>query len=77
MLVYGPITAELVAMSPHPLAECTVLDAGAGNRSGQLRAGCPARSSITMDLSTGDCREGCCKADVTATRPGPFLLQPR
>lgn len=29
-LVYGPIAAEVVAMSPHPLAGRTVLDAGAG-----------------------------------------------
>lgn len=29
-LVYGPIAAELVAMSPRPLAGRTVLDAGAG-----------------------------------------------
>jgi ubiquinone/menaquinone biosynthesis C-methylase UbiE len=29
-LVYGPIAAELVAMSPHPLAGRTMLDAGAG-----------------------------------------------
>jgi hypothetical protein len=28
-LVYGPIAAELVAMSPHPLEGRTVLDAGA------------------------------------------------
>jgi Bacterial regulatory proteins, luxR family len=30
-LVYGPITAELIALSPHPLADHTVLDAGAGS----------------------------------------------
>jgi len=30
-LVYGPIVAELIALSPHPLAGHTVLDAGAGS----------------------------------------------
>jgi len=29
-LVYGPIAAELIALSPHPLADHIVLDAGAG-----------------------------------------------
>jgi SAM-dependent methyltransferase len=31
-LVHGPIAAELIALSPHPLAGHTVLDAGAGTR---------------------------------------------
>jgi len=29
-LVHGPIAAEFTALSPHPLADHTVLDAGAG-----------------------------------------------
>ena len=29
-LVYGPIAAELITLSPHPLAGHTVLDAEAG-----------------------------------------------
>ena len=29
-LVYRPIAAELIALSPHPLADHIVLDAGAG-----------------------------------------------
>jgi hypothetical protein len=29
-LVYGPIAAELIALSPYPLADHIVLDAGAG-----------------------------------------------
>jgi hypothetical protein len=29
-LVYGPIAAELITLSPHPLADHTVLDAEAG-----------------------------------------------
>ena len=30
-LVYGPIAAELVGSSPHPLADRIVLDAGVAN----------------------------------------------
>jgi predicted RNA methylase len=29
-LIYAPITAELVSTCPHPLADRTVLDVGAG-----------------------------------------------
>ena len=51
-LVYGPIAAELVAMSPHPLTGRTVLDAGAGT--GAVSAVLVARHAhpIAMDLSS-------------------------
>lgn len=51
MLVYGPIAAELVAMSPHPLAGRTVLDAGAGT--GAVSSALTARHArpVAMDLS--------------------------
>ena len=41
-LVYGPIAAELVAMSPHSLAGRTVLDAGAGTGAANGGQGRPA-----------------------------------
>jgi hypothetical protein len=40
-LVYGPIAAELIALSPHPLAGRTLLDAGAGTP-GPGRPACQA-----------------------------------
>jgi SAM-dependent methyltransferase len=50
-LVYRPIAAHLVAMSPHPLAGRTVLDAGAGTGAASLAlAGRHARQFAT-DLS--------------------------
>jgi ubiquinone/menaquinone biosynthesis C-methylase UbiE len=50
-LVYGPIAAQLVAMSPHSLAGRTVLDAGAGTGAASAAlAGCGA-SPIATDLS--------------------------
>ena len=50
-LVYGPIAAQLVAMSPHSLAGRTVLDAGAGTGAASVAlAGCGARP-IATDLS--------------------------
>lgn len=50
-LVYGPIAAELVAMSPHSLAGRTVLDAGAGT--GAASAALAARHArpIALELS--------------------------
>jgi ubiquinone/menaquinone biosynthesis C-methylase UbiE len=50
-LVYRPIAAHLVAMSPHPLAGRTVLDAGAGT--GAMSRALAARHArqIAMDLS--------------------------
>ena len=35
-LVYGPIAADLVAMSPHSLTGRTVLDAGAGTGAAKI-----------------------------------------
>jgi ubiquinone/menaquinone biosynthesis C-methylase UbiE len=51
MLVYGPIAAELVAISPHPLAGRTVLDAGAGT--GAVGSALTARYAhpVAVDLS--------------------------
>ena len=52
-LVYGPIAAELIALSPHPLADHTVPDAGADTgAASRARAAQPARP-IPMDLSFG------------------------
>jgi ubiquinone/menaquinone biosynthesis C-methylase UbiE len=52
-LVYGPIAAELVAMSPHPLAGRTVMNAGAGT--GAASAALRARNAkvLAMDRSAG------------------------
>lgn len=71
-LVYGPIAAELVASSPHPLTGRTVLDAGAGTgaASAALRR-CLARP-LAVDLSAGmlawqaASRPPCAVADVRA-----------
>ncbi|HEY6275151.1 MAG TPA: class I SAM-dependent methyltransferase [Streptosporangiaceae bacterium] len=71
-LVYGPIAAELVAMSPHPLAGCTVLDAGAGT--GAVSSALAARRAhpIAMDQSIGmlawnaSARPPCVVADISA-----------
>jgi predicted RNA methylase len=74
-LVYGPIAAELVALSPHPLAGRTVLDVGAGTgaASAALRA-CNAQV-LAMDRSAGmlawnaAARPSCAVADIrTAAR---------
>jgi ubiquinone/menaquinone biosynthesis C-methylase UbiE len=50
-LVYGPIAAHLVGMSPHPLAGRTVLDAGAGT--GAVSRALAARHArpVATDLS--------------------------
>jgi len=71
-LVYGPIAAELVAMSPHPLAGRTVLDAGAGT--GAVSAALAARRAhpVAMDLSidmlawNARARPPCAAADIRA-----------
>ncbi len=71
-LVYGPIAAELVAMSPHPLAGRTVLDAGAGT--GAVSSALTARRAhpVAMDLSLGmlawnvRVRPPCAVADIRA-----------
>ncbi len=70
MLVYGPIAAELVALSPHPLEGRTVLDAGAGT--GAVTAALLERGArpFAVDLSTGmlawnpHVRHRCAAADV-------------
>ena len=48
-LVYGPIAAELVAMSPHPLAGHTDADADAGAASSALAS--QRAHPVAMDLS--------------------------
>src|SRR5579859_2161306 len=71
-LVYGPIAAELVAMSPHPLSGRTVLDAGAGT--GAVSSALAARDARTLatDLSAGmlawnaAARPPCAVADIRA-----------
>jgi ubiquinone/menaquinone biosynthesis C-methylase UbiE len=71
-LVYGPIAAELVAMSPHPLGGRTVLDAGAGT--GAVSAALAAQDARTLatDLSAGmlawnpAARPPCAVADIRA-----------
>jgi ubiquinone/menaquinone biosynthesis C-methylase UbiE len=71
-LVYGPIAAELVAMSPHPLAGRTVLDAGAGT--GVVSSALTARRAhpVAMDLSidmlawNARARAPCVVADIRA-----------
>jgi SAM-dependent methyltransferase len=50
-LVYGPIAAELVAMSPHPLAGRTVLDAGAGTGVASSALAATGARPVAMDLS--------------------------
>jgi SAM-dependent methyltransferase len=72
MLVYGPIAAELVAMSPHPLAGRTVLDVGAGT--GAVSSALTARQAhlVAMDLSidmlawNARARPPCVVADIRA-----------
>jgi SAM-dependent methyltransferase len=71
-LVYGPIAADLVAMSPHALADHTVLDAGAGT--GAVSSALTARQArvVAMDLSAGmlawsaATRPPCAVADIRA-----------
>jgi SAM-dependent methyltransferase len=52
-LVYGPVAAELVAMSPHSLLDRTVLDAGAGT--GAVSSALKERRAraVATDLSAG------------------------
>jgi len=71
-LVYRPIAAEMVAMSPHPLAGRTVLDAGAGTgaATAALRAG--GARVLATDLSAAmlgwnaAARPPCAVADIRA-----------
>ena len=52
-LVYRPIAAELIALSPHPLAGHTVLDAGAGTGAASRALAAQRAKAIAMDLSFG------------------------
>jgi ubiquinone/menaquinone biosynthesis C-methylase UbiE len=52
-LVYRPIAAELIALSPHPLAGHTVLDAGAGTGAASSALAAQRARPIAMDLSFG------------------------
>jgi ubiquinone/menaquinone biosynthesis C-methylase UbiE len=52
-LVYRPIAAELIALSPHPLAGRTVLDAGAGTGAASKVLAAQRARPIAMDLSFG------------------------
>jgi ubiquinone/menaquinone biosynthesis C-methylase UbiE len=71
-LVYGPIAAELVAMSPHALAGHTVLDAGAGTGAGSSALRDRRARVIAVDLSadmlawSAAARPPCAVADVLA-----------
>ena len=50
-LVYGPIVAELLAMSPQPLAGRAVLDAGAGTGAASRALAALGAHPIAVDLS--------------------------
>jgi len=52
-LVYGPIAAELVAMSPHFLTGRTVLDAGAGTGAVSSALNARRARALATDLSPG------------------------
>ena len=71
-LVYGPIAAELVAMSPHPLGGRTVLDAGAGTGAVSSAVAAQDARVVAMDLSAGmlawnaAARPPCAVADIRA-----------
>jgi SAM-dependent methyltransferase len=71
-LVYGPIAAELIALSPHPLAGHTVLDAGAGTGAASKVLAAQRARPLAMDLSFGmlawdaATRPPCAVADIRA-----------
>jgi ubiquinone/menaquinone biosynthesis C-methylase UbiE len=71
-LVYGPIATRLVAMSPHPLAGRTVLDAGAGTGAVSSALAALRAHPIAMDLSIdmlawkARARPSCVVADICA-----------
>ena len=50
-LVYRPIAAELIVLSPHPLAGHTVLDAGAGTGAASKVLAAQRARPVAMDLS--------------------------
>ena len=72
ILVYGPIAAELVAMSPHPLAGRTVLDVGAGTGAVSsalaARRARPVAVDLSIDMLAWNARAGppCVVADIRA-----------
>jgi SAM-dependent methyltransferase len=71
-LVYGPIAAELVAMSSHPLAGRIVLDAGAGTGAASSAIRAQHARAVAMDLSAdmlawnATARPPCAIADIRA-----------
>lgn len=71
-LVYGPIAAEVVAMSPHRLAGRRVLDAGAGTGAASAALAAAGAHAIAMDLSldmlawNAASRPPCAVADICA-----------
>ncbi|MGH8993647.1 MAG: class I SAM-dependent methyltransferase [Acidimicrobiia bacterium] len=72
MLVYAPIAAEMVALSPHPLAGRTVLDAGAGTGVASDALASAGARVLATDLSLdmlgweAKARPPCAVADVRA-----------
>jgi SAM-dependent methyltransferase len=50
-LVYGPIAAQLVALSPHPLSGRTVLDAGAGSGVASVALSANGARPVAVDFS--------------------------
>ena len=71
-LVYGPIAAELVRSSPHPLAGRIVLDAGAGTGAASAALRRRGARPLAVDLSAGmlewhaASRPPCAVADIRA-----------
>jgi ubiquinone/menaquinone biosynthesis C-methylase UbiE len=71
-LVYGPIAAELVASSPHPLTGRVVLDAGAGTGAASTELNRRHARTLAVDLSAGMLawraafRPPCAVADIRA-----------
>ena len=69
-LVYGPIAAELIAMSPHRLAGRRVLDAGAGTGAATAALAVAGAHPIAMNLSfdmlawNATSRPPCAVADI-------------
>jgi SAM-dependent methyltransferase len=75
-LVYGPIAAELVASSPHPLTGRIVLDAGAGTGAASAALRRRKARTVAVDLSAGmlawhaASRPPCAVADIRALPVG-------
>lgn len=72
MLVYRPIAAELVALSPHPLGGRTVLDAGAGTGAASAALAAAGARPLATDFSRdmlaweAQARPPCAVADIRA-----------